>query len=661
MRITALIAFTLAITTLLTSGAEAEKRVALVIGNSSYNSISPLDNPKNDAALIADALRAVGFDVVMSTDADRRVMSRSIRQFGIKLRAAGKNAVGLFYFAGHGVQTGGTNYLLPIGAIIEDEADLEIEALSITTVLAQLAAAKNRLNLVILDACRNNPFKTEVRSPTRGLARVSAASGSLIAFSAAPGQVAVDGKGKNSPYTAALAESLRVEGLTVEQVFKRVRVIVEKQTRGKQTPWEESSLRGEFYFKPKAVQGSDRQIELAYWNTIRRSNDIRLFEAYLKQYPKGSFASLASAIIERLRASDSKRQIQKARNSNNWNPSGKRKNQNKTGTKRADDFAYWDTVKNSKDPTVIRSYIDRFPNGTFVGIARDRIERLSSTEQTQPKKKQAATISHNAVTAPKLTHEAPTNLVSRIQTALTRLGCKPGPIDGKWGLKSQKALERFEHFAELTIAGEAVSTNTLRVLQSEEQAVCRNICGVRQVEKNGRCVTKSCSPGEFVNNAGVCEGKLQHRIAADKPPSIRHTAGNSDRAVKPKPVIGKYSTPCRLGQDFSLKPSNKVGKELSRFVGVYNGRWAGKLAHTLIIQEVKNGGTANGFYAWGKYKRWQIFAPGCVRFIGKIVNGKLTAKLPNGAKVTYWFGKTKRLHGTFLLGGRTTRGQFKKQ
>jgi len=300
MRFIVFTANILVILVLLATGAIAEKRVALVIGNSSYTAISPLTNPKNDVELMSQALRGVGFDVVMAVDADRATMGGAIRNFGAKLRAAGKDAVGLFYFAGHGVQARGTNYLIPIGSIIQNEADLDIEAFSASDVLVQMETANNRLNLVILDSCRNNPFNSAVRSAARGLARLSASSGSLVAFSAAPGQVAVDGEGTNSPYTAALAEAINVRGLSVEQVFKRVRVSVENQTAGTQTPWEESSLRGEFYFRPKAIAKSDSRMELAYWETVKDSNDVLLLKSYLKQYPQGTFAPLASSMIEKI-------------------------------------------------------------------------------------------------------------------------------------------------------------------------------------------------------------------------------------------------------------------------------------------------------------------------------------------------------------------------
>ncbi len=286
----------------------AEKRVALVIGNSNYKLISPLANPKNDAELMSATLSDVGFDVVSAIDVDYQGMRRAVRKFGRTLRRAGKDAVGLLYFAGHGVQARGTNYLIPLGANIEDAADLELEALSASNILSQMESAGNRLNLVVLDACRNNPFKGGLRGAGRGLARINAASGSLVAFAAAPGQVASDRKGANSPYTTELVKAMRQPGLAVEQVFKQVRVGVEGQTGGAQTPWEESSLRGDFYFVPKestpvAAQESPKQSdrEALFWNSVKDSASPALLQAYIDRYPEGTFTSLASILIEQLK------------------------------------------------------------------------------------------------------------------------------------------------------------------------------------------------------------------------------------------------------------------------------------------------------------------------------------------------------------------------
>jgi uncharacterized caspase-like protein len=233
----------------------AELRVALVIGNSEYSS-GPLPNPANDAKMISETLSNLGFEVVTRRNADQNTMKRAIQDFGARLEKAGPEAVGLFYYAGHGVQLNGRNYLIPTTAQIEREGDVEIEAVSADWVIEQMRYARNRLNIVILDACRNNPFTRSMRSVDHGLATMDAPAGILIAYSTAPGAVAADGTGRNSPYTEALSQAMRNLHEPVEQVFKHVRVGVMGATSGKQVPWESSSLTGDFYFaeptKPSA-------------------------------------------------------------------------------------------------------------------------------------------------------------------------------------------------------------------------------------------------------------------------------------------------------------------------------------------------------------------------------------------------------------------------
>jgi formylglycine-generating enzyme required for sulfatase activity len=225
----------------------AEPRIALVIGNSEYAS-GPLPNPANDAKLIGEALTALGFEVIARRNADQNAMKRAIQEFGTRLEKAGPDAVGLFYYAGHGAQLNGRNYLVPVAAQINREADMDIEAVSADWVIQQMRYARNRLNIVILDACRNNPFTRSMRSADRGLAVMDAPAGILIAYSTAPGSVAADGDGRNSPYSEALARAMREMNEPVEQVFKRTRVAVMNKSGGKQIPWESSSLTGDFFF-----------------------------------------------------------------------------------------------------------------------------------------------------------------------------------------------------------------------------------------------------------------------------------------------------------------------------------------------------------------------------------------------------------------------------
>jgi formylglycine-generating enzyme required for sulfatase activity len=249
------IRFVLFALTALSSAAaiSAETRIALVIGNSEYSS-GPLPNPANDAKMIAETLSSLGFEVIARRNADQNTMKRAIQEFGSRLEKGGPSAVGLFYYAGHGVQLNGRNYLIPTTAQIEREGDVEIEAVSADWVIEQMRYARNRLNIVILDACRNNPFTRSMRSVDHGLATMDAPAGILIAYSTAPGAVAADGSGRNSPYTEALSQAMRDLHEPVEQVFKHVRVGVMGATSGRQVPWESSSLTGDFYFAAAPVK-----------------------------------------------------------------------------------------------------------------------------------------------------------------------------------------------------------------------------------------------------------------------------------------------------------------------------------------------------------------------------------------------------------------------
>jgi formylglycine-generating enzyme required for sulfatase activity len=235
----------------LAAPAVAQPRIALVIGNSNYKGDLPkLTNPSNDAELMAATLKKLGFEVVKVQDADLQQMKRAISDFGTKLTNAGGTAVGLFYYAGHGIQVGGTNFLIPLKANITKAADADLEAVDAGLILKQMEFAGNALNIIILDACRNNPLSRGMRSADQGLARMDAPMGSFIAYSTAPGATAADGSGKNSPYTLALAKAIQKPGIPIEEAFRDARVDVIAATQKEQIPWESSSLTGAFSFNP---------------------------------------------------------------------------------------------------------------------------------------------------------------------------------------------------------------------------------------------------------------------------------------------------------------------------------------------------------------------------------------------------------------------------
>ena len=230
---------------------EEDIRTALVIGNSKYR-MGILSNPVNDARAMADVLKQVGFDVILRTEIPNKdEMKRAIREFGRKLEQGG---VGLFYYAGHGLQVDGINYLIPVEAQIYNQEEVEYECVEAGFVLAQMENARNRMNVVIMDACRDNPFARSFRSSIRGLATINAPTGTLIAYATAPGSVASDGTGKNGLYTEILLNEIQVEGQKIEETFKNVRRAVLDLSDGRQIPWESSSLIGDFYFVPPSEE-----------------------------------------------------------------------------------------------------------------------------------------------------------------------------------------------------------------------------------------------------------------------------------------------------------------------------------------------------------------------------------------------------------------------
>jgi hypothetical protein len=281
--------------------ATGERRIALVVGNSRYAD-APLKNPANDARAMAASLRERGFEVIVRVDATKTQMETAIIEFGEKLT---EGATGLFFFAGHGMQVQGRNYMIPTDAKLSSEQRIRLETIDIDAVLDQMQGARSKVNVVILDACRNNPFERRFRSASGGLAQINAPEGTLIAYATAPGRVAADGDGTNGLYTAELLKAVNTPGMKIEDVFKQVRVNVARASNGAQTPWEASSLVGDFYFTApvapvvsQAVPTPSNAAEVEFWNAIKSSTNPDEFKAYLAQYPNGQFAALVRVRLE---------------------------------------------------------------------------------------------------------------------------------------------------------------------------------------------------------------------------------------------------------------------------------------------------------------------------------------------------------------------------
>ena len=226
--------------------ASAEERLALVIGNSAYESNAPLANPQNDAQAVAQLLNTAGFEVVMAFNLSRDIMKQTIEEFAGRVAEKGNDSVALVYYAGHGLQVDGENFLVPVDAKLTKEEDLANHGVKLADVMGALQFAPSKIRIVILDACRNNPFSGATGG--RGLAIVDAPAGTIVAYSTAPGTEALDGSGKHSPFAAAFMRTAKQPDLPIEQVFKRVRRLVNDSTDSRQTPWESSSLTSDFVF-----------------------------------------------------------------------------------------------------------------------------------------------------------------------------------------------------------------------------------------------------------------------------------------------------------------------------------------------------------------------------------------------------------------------------
>ncbi|MGO4712327.1 caspase family protein [Bradyrhizobium sp. 2TAF24] len=343
--------------------AHAQSRVALVIGQSAYRSVTELPNPANDARMMAQLLTDAGFDVISTADLSQTDMRTAVSKFAGKIADTGPDTIALLFYAGHGLQIDGENFLVPVDVDPKREADIPLQAVRLNDVLNTLASVPSRMRILLLDACRNNPFPELARTAGHGFAMVDAkanAAGTFISYSTSPGAEAEDGRGVNSPYTTALLKAAREPGLSIEETFKRVRVAVNQDTSGRQTPWDSSSLTDAFRFFPtkdqndvrppatptrsadewkKQLQGKppqaaydlviaddsveayeafvalyaqppfapqvrgllDRRRHMIAWQTAIYINTSAGFEAYLKLYPDGDLAATARKLMERLR------------------------------------------------------------------------------------------------------------------------------------------------------------------------------------------------------------------------------------------------------------------------------------------------------------------------------------------------------------------------
>jgi uncharacterized caspase-like protein len=491
--------------------AHAERRVALVIGNSAYEHVPQLANPKNDAADMAKKLQELGFEVVVGEDLDLSSMRKTAREFTRKIEGAD---MALFFYAGHGLQVNGANYMAPVDAQLMSYNDLDYEAFPMDMILAAMER-NTKVNLVFLDACRDNPLAenlarsmgTRSSAVGRGLAKLGSGVGSLIAFATQPGNVALDGDGRNSPFTTALLQHLGTPGQSVTDDLIQVRKEVLDATDGKQVPWDNSSLTGPVVLKDKpkeepkiqpapapeakAPQQADNSVELAYWDSVKESDNPRLIETYLRKYPEGAFADLAKVKIEVLKTRAAEKPAAPTQPDN------------------AAELAYWNSIKDSGGIAYLEAYLQQYPNGTFATLAKVKIAELKA-QQAQAEAEAKAKLEADAKakeeadklkatetakleqpvapeTATDLAPIDPVELALATQKELARIGCLSGKADGKWGSGSERALKDYADRQGVELASLQPSAEILDQLKATTIRVCPLVCGKGLEEKNGRC------------------------------------------------------------------------------------------------------------------------------------------------------------------------------
>lgn len=539
----------------------AEKRVALVLGNSAYQNVAPLSNAVNDSAVIAATLRDAGFDVVDSRhDLPANKTRRALRDFADRARDAD---IAVVYYAGHGMEVDGSNYLIPVDARLERDTDVFDEAFSLDRVLIAIEPAK-KLRLVILDACRDNPFAKSMkrtvasRAIGTGLAKVEPTSPNmLVAYSAKAGSTAADGDGKNSPFTTALARHLTTPGLDVRRAFGFVRDDVLKSTGNRQEPFVYGSLGGEdvplvpapVKVASPATSAPSPQAEMRrdYELALQIGNRSAL-NAFLAQYPDGFYASLAKLQLEKIAAEEARvAATEKARLAEQ-----ERARLAAEGAQRVQQAKAEADSKAAEQARVAAEKAKQIAQEQAAAAEQKRAAAEKAVSDKAAENRIAADKAAESKVAsiPPATDQQGTNLASlsagppqaeitkSVQTELQRVGCFNGSIDGDWNTASRRSLERFNKSAGTKLDVKLASTDALDAIKLKPARVCPLVCERGFKADGERCARITCAEGSFLNEDNECE-KRRGR----KPVASRDSDDRPERTVRPERPVRERPRP----------------------------------------------------------------------------------------------------------------------
>jgi hypothetical protein len=497
---------------------KADKRVALVIGNGAYQNTAGLTNPLNDATDIATALKAVGFDVLIERNVNKRSLENAMARFARLSQDA--DAV-LFYYAGHGMQYRGLNYLMPVDARLEDEFSVNSELTRIDDLLFALSGARG-VKILILDACRDNPLadRLSLRTVnrdfvgTRGLARIEAPRGVIIAYATQSNQVAVDGIGRNSPFTAALLKEIGQPGLEIAALFRRVAANVDRATGGKQLPELSISMSGEFYL-------NTHETDAQAWVRVRQSSNINELQEFVHQYPDSFLVADAQArlaALERQQAEQELAERQRFERVERQRLESQREEQERAAREAAERFAKAEEERARREQAEREKETTELERVARETEERERLER-ERIEREHSQRENTATqsgpigsiviLSPPSETKPAAPAEparpAGEALTRQIKVELKRVGCYAGQVDDRWSNgKANDAVRRFAKYAKLPGVSDEPTVDLLRTIQGKSDRVCPLECDSGKIEKNGRCIARSCPPGSSRSANGNC-------------------------------------------------------------------------------------------------------------------------------------------------------------
>lgn len=517
----------------------AEKRVALVIGNSAYKNVARLSNPANDAAAVAAMLKSAGFDTV-ETKLNLTVseLRKTLRDFGSKSRDAD---VAVVYYAGHGIELDGNNYLIPIDATLETDADVLDETLPLDRVLFAVEPAKH-LRLVILDACRDNPFAKTMkrtiaaRAIGRGLAKVEPSSpNTMIAFAAKAGSTASDGDSKNSPFATALVDHLAKPGLDLRKAFGFVRDDVLKATSNAQEPFIYGSLGGNdvaLVPAPAVVAtpvDQDAPMRRDYEFALQ-VNSRPVWDAFIDKHPSGFYTALAKAQRDKLAA-------EAARIEATSKAKAALEEQTRLaieGAKAAEQARAAEQAKAAERARIAAELTkkaeeekvaeaERVKAAAMAKAAEQEAARVKAVEEakvaaeakaTAEKKVREEKLATLTPPADKSDQAATVDLPRSLQFELRRVGCNIGAVDGNWNAAAQKALGLFNKHAGMKLDVKVASVDALDAVRNKPSRICPLICDHGFRADGERCVKISCGAGLFVNDNNECE---KTKVAPQRP------------------------------------------------------------------------------------------------------------------------------------------------